>query len=295
MHMSTVRRENDDRIAFLIEDRLNQACASVGSGPLRAAMMHSIEGGKRIRPRLTVLACAAAGGRGQEALDPATAIELLHAASLVHDDIMDRSDLRRGRPTLHALHGIPAAILAGDALVGVAFRLLASAAMPNRQKILAEFAAAYVHLCEGQSGDIGFADSFPLDVPGHRRMVRKKTAELLGAALAIGAMVATADESVCASLRRYGLQLGMAYQAKDDLLELTGTEVRMGKRPGTDLRNGRTTFLTMAYPETDSIAAVSGLIREHTASALRELDSLQPTPARRELEMVATLLVQRER
>jgi geranylgeranyl pyrophosphate synthase len=100
---------------------------------------------------------------------------------------------------------------------------------------------------------------------------------------------------VCDCLRRYGLELGMAYQAKDDLLELTGTEERMGKRPGMDLRNGRTTFLTMAYPETDSTAAVSSLIGEHTAAALRELECLRPTPARRELEMIARLLVQRER
>jgi geranylgeranyl pyrophosphate synthase len=294
MQLPLARSAGISDFAPLVDERIDEVLARIAPVGLRHAVRHAISGGKRLRPILAMLACAAAGGEERDALDPAVAVELLHTASLVHDDIMDGSDLRRGQPTLHTLHGIPGGILAGDTLVALAFRLLSNCTLPNRNAILAEFAAGYVHLCEGQSDDIALSGGDPLNADAHREMVRKKTAELVGSSLAMGAMAATRRRETIESLRRFGIELGIAYQANDDLLEVTGKEELMGKTPGTDLRNGRRTFLTMAYPEVDTVARVTDLVSHHTDRALRELQSLPETIARARLETVARMLVNRE-
>lgn len=294
--MSLPRTRSDDREALreAIEERLDQAVSSIAPARLRASARHVVEGGKRIRPLLTLMACGAAGGRPLDAFEPAVAVELLHVASLVHDDIMDGADLRRGRSTLHVLHGVPAAILAGDALVALAFRLMASSKSPNRDLTMLEFSSTYLALCEGQSDDVDGDGARLLDSAAHDEMVRKKTAELIGSALALGAMSATHDASLIGALRQFGVHLGMAYQAKDDLLELTGDEQGLGKRPGVDARNGRRTYLTMAYPEVDTAAGVQMVVIEQTSAALRELENLPPSPWRDQCETVARILVERE-
>lgn len=294
--MSLPRTRSDDREALreAIEERLDQAVSSIAPARLRASARHVVEGGKRIRPLLTLMACGAAGGRPLDAIEPAVAVELLHVASLVHDDIMDGADLRRGRSTLHVLHGVPAAILAGDALVALAFRLMASSKSPNRDLTMLEFSSTYLALCEGQSDDVDGDGARLLDSAAHDEMVRKKTAELIGSALALGAMSATHDASLIGALRQFGVHLGMAYQAKDDLLELTGDEQGLGKRPGVDARNGRRTYLTMAYPEVDTAAGVQMVVIEQTSAALRELENLPPSPWRDQCETVARILVERE-
>jgi geranylgeranyl pyrophosphate synthase len=294
MQLPLPRTPRTAQRAEIVEARIGDVLAGIGHPGLREAARHAIAGGKRIRPLLAMVACAAAGGEELSALDPAVAVEMLHTASLVHDDIMDGSDLRRGRPTLHALHGTSAGILTGDTLVAAAFRLLSHSTLANRNDIMAEFSSAYLHLCEGQSDDIALSPSEPLDAEHHREMVRKKTGELVGCALAMGALSATRRRETIESLRRFGILLGMAYQAKDDLLEITGREEVAGKRLGTDVRNGRRTYLTMAYPEIDAAASVSGLVSEYTGRALRELCALPESSARDELERVARLLANRD-
>jgi len=277
-----------------INERLESAVSGIASPRLRTSARHVVEGGKRIRPLLALMACGAAGGRPLEALDPAGAVELLHVASLVHDDIMDGADLRRGRRTLHFLHGTSAAILAGDALVALAFRLLAESDTLNKDLTMREFSSTYLALCEGQSDDIDADGAHLLDGEAHGDMVRKKTAELLGSSLALGAMCATRDARVIGALRGFGIHLGMAYQAKDDLLEITGDEQTLGKRPGTDLRNGRQTYLTIAYPEVDTAAGVQALVAQETSEALRRLREVPPSPWRDQCESIALMLVERE-
>ena len=294
MSFPQTRAGEHEALREAIEERLDQAVTSIAPTRLRASARHVVEGGKRIRPLLTLMACGAAGGRPLDAIEPAVAVELLHVASLVHDDIMDGADLRRGRSTLHVLHGVPAAILTGDALVALAFQLLASSNHPNRDLILREFSSTYLALCEGQSDDIDGDGARLLDSAAHDDMVRKKTAELLGSALALGAMSATRDASLIGSLRQFGVHLGMAYQAKDDLLEITGDERGLGKRPGADARNGRRTYLTMAYPEVDTAAGVHLVVSEQTGAALRELGNLPPSPWRDQCEAVARMLAERE-
>ncbi len=276
-----------------LEHRLSLALFTLTPGPMREAIAQSLEGGKRIRPLLSMAACAAAGGDYRDALHSAAAIELLHCASLIHDDIMDQARLRRGKATLHASYGISAAILSGDILIALALRTLHADHRSLAPKILREFSETFLLLCEGQAEDLRFADGQSFASDGHTEMVRKKTAELLASALTIGAMTATDDPQIINALRTFGLCLGLAYQAKDDLLDVVGTEEQTGKSCGVDQRNGRRTFVTIATSNNETIAAVENQITDNTTKALRALDQLPPTPARETLAILARMLVQR--
>jgi geranylgeranyl pyrophosphate synthase len=277
-----------------VDERLTAVLSTVESPKLRASLMATFEGGKRIRPICTLLSCAAAGGREIDALNAAVAVELLHSASLIHDDIMDRSELRRGKPTLHSHYGLPTAILAGDLLIALAFKALHGDPRNQKGRILEEFANTFVQLCEGQSEDIGFTDIDPIDPAAHREMVRKKTAELLASALAIGALVATENVNTVGCLRNFGLHLGLAYQAQDDLLDEHGNVELTGKPKGVDRRNGRLTYLTMAYPKVDTLTVVRSAVEEETEKALRALEMLPPTNARASLAALAGMLTERQ-
>jgi len=283
-----------DLLKVSVDERISAAVLTVESLPLRSAVAHAVAGGKRLRSLLAMLACAAAGGRELDAQDAGVAIELLHGASLIHDDIMDGSELRRGAVTLHVKHGFPAAILAGDTLIALAFNVLHRSPLRKNPRILAEFSTAFLRLCEGQSEDIAFPASLSVDPEAHREMVRKKTAELLAASLAMGAAAATEDENLVRVLRDYGIHLGLAYQAKDDLLDATGREDIAGKSLQLDRRNGRRTYLTMAYPQVETLAAVSSIVEEHTAAALLHLEALPPSESRECLRGIASMLTRRE-
>lgn len=278
-----------------VDERLAAVLSLVESPKLRTSLTATLEGGKRIRPICTLLSCATAGGREIDALNAAAAVELLHSASLIHDDIMDRSELRRGKPTLHALYGLPTAILAGDLLIALAFKALHGDPRNQKGRILEEFSTTFVQLCEGQSEDIGFTRIDPIDPAAQREMARKKTAELLASALAIGALVATENANTVGSLRTFGLHLGLAYQAKDDLLDESGSVEMTGKPKGIDRRNGRSTYLTMAYPHIDTVAVVRSTVEEETEKAMRALEVLPPTEARASLAALAGMLTERQR
>lgn len=272
----------------LVNGRLRGLLDEIASPALRTPMLHALEGGKRIRPVLALASCAAAGGRESDALDAAAALELLHTASLVHDDIMDGSAQRRGRPSVQAAFGVPAAVLAGDAMIALSLRAVRRTQGPNRERILQEFEDAFLVTCEGQAEDLSLSAAAPGDGEAHREMARRKTAKLLEACAAIGALAAAADESAVQLLRRFALHLGMAYQMRDDLLDALGDEAVTGKPAGQDTRNGRTTFLTANPAE-----RVSALVEQHTHSACTTLDSLPAAPAREHLRILAGSLAGR--
>jgi geranylgeranyl pyrophosphate synthase len=215
---------------------------------LHLAMRYAVlGGGKRIRPAL-VYACGSALGAPLEALDPpAAAIELVHAYSLVHDDLpaMDDDDFRRGRPTCHRAFDEATAILAGDALQALAFGVLAGAALPARTRAamceaLAR-AAGTAGMAGGQALDLA-ATATELDAEGVERMHRLKTGALIAAALHLGALAADAEAALIERLERFGHRLGLAFQIRDDLLDEEGDPDRAGKRLGKDRAAGKRTF-----------------------------------------------------
>jgi geranylgeranyl pyrophosphate synthase len=294
MNMTAQQHSVENGFPLEIDRVIMLSVAAIEPPPLREVLRQSTAGGKRLRPMLTALACAAAGGQEADTLEAGAALELLHASSLVHDDIMDQSELRRGMPTAYRQHGVPMAIVAGDALLALAFRMIQRVKSPRKGRIVETFTDCFLNLCEGQSADILPEASSLGDAESHRWMVERKTARLVEACTRIGAFLGTGDEHLVNALSRFGLSLGLAYQATDDLLDAIGNEQETGKSVGTDLLNGRRTFLTLAYPYTDRLAAIRTTVEAYTAEALQAMDLVPRSPARERLSQLARALLDRK-
>ncbi len=204
-------------------------------------------GGKRIRPLLVLLAAEACGAPWQPAIPAAVAVELLHVFTLVHDDIMDRSALRRGRETVHVRWGDSVAILAGDVMMGIAMRELEQSARHSKHPmdVVAAFSTGLIDVCDGQALDLEFQTRHDVTEEQYEDMITKKTAKLLEMSVAIGATVANAPELHVRALRLFARNLGIAFQLQDDLLDVTG-DASFGKTPGGDLVEGKRTWLVLA-------------------------------------------------
>ncbi|MBP1656841.1 MAG: polyprenyl synthetase [Bacteroidetes bacterium] len=276
-----------------IDALIHGSIARVEPEGLRRLLERAVSGGKRMRPLLAALACEAAGGNERDTIVAGAALELLHSSSLVHDDIMDKAELRRGTPTIVHGEGVSIAVLAGDALLAIAFRLINSISAPRKQQIQDVFTSAFLHLCEGQ-----YADVRPSELPAessaaHVWMVERKTAKLVEACTTIGGLLATAHPMYLRALAAYGRSLGLAYQATDDLLDAIGTHEETGKTVGLDSRNGRRTYLTLAYPERDETAEIRTLVAHYIGEACKALDALPPSRSRDRLVDIALGLMDR--
>jgi geranylgeranyl diphosphate synthase, type II len=216
---------------------------------LRDSMAYSLlAGGKRLRPLLTLLACEAAGGQIESAMPAACAIEMVHTYSLIHDDLpaMDDDNLRRGRPTCHIQFGEAQAILAGDALLTLAFEIVARDIKPPAAAAacLVDLANASgaVGMVGGQVADLQAEDAGLANVEELEAIHRRKTGRLLCAALTMGGRVAGAGPEAIESLERYGAKVGLAFQIVDDLLDIVGEQVKMGKGVRKDASHGKLTY-----------------------------------------------------
>jgi geranylgeranyl diphosphate synthase type II len=218
---------------------------------LHEAMRYAVfSGGKRLRPVLALAACEAFGGRVEDVLAPAAALELVHTYSLIHDDLpaMDDDDLRRGRPTAHKAFGEAEAILAGDALLTLAFEVLATHPLGAARAARRADAVAVVAVHAGHSGMVGGqladleAERRPLGEAPLEWIHRHKTGALLSASVEIGALHAGAAAEDRAAMARYGDALGLAFQIADDLLDRTASAEALGKTPGKDEKSGKATY-----------------------------------------------------
>ncbi|MBM4174577.1 MAG: polyprenyl synthetase family protein [Ignavibacteria bacterium] len=204
-------------------------------------------GGKRIRPLLLIASAGAVNRkRVNQVINQAVAVELLHNFTLIHDDIMDNSSLRHGKKTLHEMYDVNTAILSGDNLLALAFNLLNSNLHYNENKILHEFSNAVVVVCEGQSLDKEFESLGNVTLQDYLEMIYKKTASMLSVSCKIGALCGDAPDSIVSSLSNYGKNLGLAFQIQDDLLDMKGDNRKFGKTLGSDLTEGKKTFLLLS-------------------------------------------------
>jgi geranylgeranyl diphosphate synthase type I len=196
----------------------------------------SASGGKAIRPTLTLLAAEAAGGACEAALPGAVAVELVHNFSLLHDDVMDEDVLRRHRPTAWSVFGVGPAILAGDALLTLAFDTLAVAGGGERARDGVRMLSATVQdLVDGQSADLGFEARCDVSLAECMSMARGKTGSLLGCACALGELLATGDPARIEHMRMFGERLGIAFQLVDDVLGIWGDPALTGKAVHSDI------------------------------------------------------------
>ena len=209
-------------------------------------------GGKRIRPILCLVGSEACGGQVQGALPIAHAMEVFHNFSLVHDDIMDRADQRRGLPTVHKKWNEPTAILAGDNLLVKAYESILSFSGNGKNEILTLFSKTATEVCEGQQDDMDFAERNEVSEANYLNMIQKKTAVLLGCSLASGAIVASASGSIVQKMYDFAIAIGMSFQMMDDYLDAFGASENIGKVSGGDIMEGKKTWLYIKSCELDS-------------------------------------------
>lgn len=209
-------------------------------------------GGKRIRPILCLVGTEACGGQFQGALPIAHAMEVFHNFSLVHDDIMDRADQRRGLPTVHKKWNEPTAILAGDNLLVKAYESILSFSGNGKNEILTLFSKTATEVCEGQQDDMDFAERNEVSEANYLNMIQKKTAVLLGCSLASGAIVAGASGSIIQKMYDFAIAIGMSFQMMDDYLDAFGASENIGKVSGGDIMEGKKTWLYIKSCELDS-------------------------------------------
>ncbi|MGE5411544.1 MAG: polyprenyl synthetase family protein [Clostridiales bacterium] len=200
-------------------------------------------GGKRLRPLLVILCAKAVGGDIKSVYNAAVAVELLHNFTLVHDDIMDNADKRRGRTTLHKKYDLSTAILSGDSLLAFAYLNLLKDTMENDKSVLSSFTKGVVEVCEGQSLDKEFETNDKVTIDDYLIMIKKKTAALLEMCCSIGAQLGGGSIQKQKALANYGRNMGMAFQLQDDLLDIIAEETEFGKVIGGDLVEGKKTFL----------------------------------------------------
>ena len=205
-------------------------------------------GGKMLRPALTLITAEAVGGNRENALKAAASIELIHTFSLIHDDIMDDDDMRRGMPSVHKVWGEDVAILAGYTLFSKSFEIIIGTEGTTSEQnnhALATVADACVKICEGQASDMGFEDRFDVTEDEYMEMIFKKTGALIAAATKVGAIMGGASQEVIDAMYEYGRLIGLAFQIQDDYLDIASDEETLGKPIGSDIGKGKMTIIAI--------------------------------------------------
>lgn len=270
-------------------------------------------GGKRIRPVLLLLACRAVSGSVKKAWEAAIAIELLHNFTLVHDDIMDDDDTRRGRLTVHKKWTPDVAILAGDGLLALSYRILFRTHSDRFHDIANIFNEGIITVCEGQALDLAFESQETVSPDEYLEMIKKKTAGLLNISARIGAIIGGGSEDEVAAMGKFADNLGCAFQIQDDLLDITSDEQTLGKTFGSDVQQKKQTYLVIhalshadsagrvrlaeilsdsntgeieirevraLFQKAGSLDAAKAAVSQFLASAQSNLDTLRKTPER---------------
>jgi geranylgeranyl diphosphate synthase type II len=258
-------------------------------------------GGKRIRPVLLILSAEAAGASFGKALNAAIAIELLHNFTLIHDDIMDNADTRRGKVTIHKKWDNDTAILAGDALLGMAYESLLKTKSVNIGEIARIFTNGIIEVCEGQSYDKEFELKGKVLLDEYIMMINKKTSQLLISCVKIGALIGSGKKQLLEDLESYALNIGLAFQIQDDLLDIFADEKKFGKKIGGDIREGKKTYLLLKGLETvkdkkekallESVIKNKGLKKESDILKIKEIYEKHGIidSARKEIEIYTKL------
>ena len=199
--------------------------------------------GKKVRPVLSLLACNLYKEDISEVIYPALAWEIYHNFTLMHDDLMDKAEVRRGKPVVYKVWNENTAILSGDAMVIMAYQYMSEAPIPKLKPLLDLFSQTAIEICAGQQDDMDFEKRLDVSVDEYLNMIRLKTAVLLGAALKTGAIIGDATQADAEYLYDFGVNIGLAFQIKDDLLDVYGNPDIFGKQNGGDILCNKKTFL----------------------------------------------------
>ena len=284
-------------------------------------------GGKRVRPQLAMIACELFGGNVEEVAPAAMALEVFHNFTLLHDDVMDHAEVRRGRATVHVKWNANTAILSGDQMLIEAYKLLSNVPARVLPQVLQLFNKMATEICEGQQYDVDFEQQDQVEITDYLMMIRLKTAVLLATALQMGSMIAGAGIEHQHALYEFGIHIGLAFQIQDDILDVWGNPATFGKAVGGDISCNKKTFvqltaMQMANQEqqkqlqdwysqvlddnADKIAAVTAIyneigvrsacekvVIEYTTRALEMLQALPQNSATEQLRGLADKLHKR--
>lgn len=314
-----------------VEDRIDQIFDGDRDHPLWSSMAYYPRaGGKKLRPFLVMITTGAFDKSEEVALPYATALELVHNFTLIHDDIMDKDEMRRGKATLHKRIGEAHAINAGDGLFALAFKILSNTEVEDEKLrlLLEELSTSVVKVAEGQEEDISFEETYDITEEEFLDMIEKKTSYLFRAAARGGAIIGGGDEEEIRSMGEYARKMGVAFQIQDDYLDLVGDENKIGKDVGSDIKEGKRTLMVInalsELPEqkrkrlieilekedntTEEIRKALGLIEdakaiqhskdlahEYAEEAKSELEILPDGKYKRMLEEIVDFMISREK
>jgi geranylgeranyl diphosphate synthase type I len=326
-------QENLEETALPVNDFIENILKNGKPAQLYEASKHTItSGGKRLRPFLTIKACEAAGGKSKDAIPFAAALEILHNFTLIHDDVMDHDELRRGKPTVHKMFGEPLAILAGDLLFAKVYQSVLDYAPEHMSSddviyVLQKMTDAIIILCEGQALDISFPKATDIIEDDYIYMIGAKTSSLFKTCAEIGAIVAQAQNSQREALAKFAWNAGIAFQITDDILGITADKSKLGKPVGSDIREGKKTIINIhalnhanklqlsvllktmneKEPDETSIKSVIQVINElgsieyakiqaerYAESALKSITNIKDSPAKRQLINLVNFFVHRD-
>lgn len=235
-------------------------------------------GGKRIRPVMCLASCMLFTDNYQKAIPAALAIEVFHNFTLLHDDVMDKADIRRNSPTVWKKWNSNTAILSGDAMLIEAYKLLAQTDSPAFSMILNTFNQTAVEVCEGQQYDMEFETRDDVSIEEYMEMIRLKTAVLLAGAVKIGALIGGASDTDTEALYNFAIKLGLAFQLQDDLLDTYGDEKTFGKAIGGDIMENKKTFLLISAMENaqpDQLNAIQAWINEENPVREEKVEAIR--------------------
>jgi len=266
-----------------IDDEIIASLRTIDPLRLREASDHLIKaGGKKLRPVLVILSCNSVGGRNEDAFKTAASMELIHTFSLIHDDIMDKDEMRRGKPSVHKLWGEPMAILAGDTLFSKAFDTVLQTDVTHidADKVvdaLKTVVDSCIKICEGQALDITFEGKLDVNEEEYMTMIYKKTAALISAATKAGAILGGGNEEQINALSEYGRLIGLAFQIQDDYLDVVSDEEDIGKPVGSDILEGKMTLMvvhTLANASNEDKKALKSILKANDEDLVDDAISL---------------------
>ena len=277
------------RASALVAGPLAEALDRLDPSLHEPVQHHVFSGGKQVRAGLVLLSAAAVGGRPEDGIAGAVAVELVHNYSLLHDDIIDRDETRRHRPTVWARYGEGVAIVAGDALAALSMQVLLDRPTPERVQAARRLADGNQAMIAGQSADMAFERRDRVTVDECLAMERGKTGALLSAACSVGALLGGGDAAAVGALGDYGEHLGVSFQAVDDVLGIWGLPAATGKPVGSDLLARKKTLPVAAAMEADPQAAeeLEQLLREPSVPVGRATALIEATGARERVTAIA--------
>lgn len=250
-----------DEYLSMVNDAIANLRFPQGPNRLYEPIIYTMEsGGKRLRPVLTLAACDAMGKDPMKAIHQAIAIEMFHNFTLLHDDVMDNADVRRGRPTVHKKWDVETAILSGDAMLSTSTMLLAIKVGDHLASALDLFNGTAMNIYEGQQLDMDFESRLDVTVEEYMEMIRLKTSVLLGCATGMGALMADAPFETQVQFFNYGVNLGLAFQLQDDFLDTYGNQATFGKAIGGDILNDKKTWLLIMALREDTTGKMKEII-----------------------------------